>query len=411
MSYKIFKKVYIINNTYKMKKSILLISLLLLGSFAFAANEFPKFPMTIYGNIKIWSTNLAWWTLKVTNSSNQELASYNINQIWKYWSDNVGVLPLLLNEFSWKLNFTVSYNWKTYVVDSIDDSNRWNWCPSKSSITFVSENCRYDITLKEKNTNTWWSSSGWSSGWSSGKTSWWSSWGGSSASSNKSTQTNNKETWVVDWSNKVWSKTENKTDNKQQLNTNKNAWAKVPALVFTFKTPEYSKWNPSDVLPNWLTREMDDAYKFAYENWITTVNNIKDAKMNTPLTRIAMAKMLSNYAMNILWKEPDFSKWTVKFNDVTNKLNLEYDNAPTLAYQLGIMWQNMKDNNFRPNDIVTRAEFATALSRLLYSTPDWNPYYSNHLSKLKQKWIITDDDPKIKEKRWYVMIMLMRTVR
>ena len=30
----------------------------------------------------------------------------------------------------------------------------------------------------------------------------------------------------------------------------------------------------------------------------------------------------------------------------------------------------MPDNKFRPFDLVTRAEFATALSRMLYSTPD-----------------------------------------
>jgi hypothetical protein len=30
----------------------------------------------------------------------------------------------------------------------------------------------------------------------------------------------------------------------------------------------------------------------------------------------------------------------------------------------------MKNNNFRPNDEVTRAEFATALSRMLYNTED-----------------------------------------
>ncbi|MBR7036457.1 S-layer homology domain-containing protein [bacterium] len=30
----------------------------------------------------------------------------------------------------------------------------------------------------------------------------------------------------------------------------------------------------------------------------------------------------------------------------------------------------MPDNNFRPNDEVTRAEFATALSRMLYHTSD-----------------------------------------
>jgi len=152
--------------------------------------------------------------------------------------------------------------------------------------------------------------------------------------------------------------------------------------------------------------EFQNAYKFAYKNGITTSNSIDKAKMNSPLTRIAMAKMLSNYAINILGKVPNTSK-TIKFDDVTEKQNANYGNAVNLAYQLWIMWQ--WTNKFRPNDEVTRAEFATALSRMLYSTPDGKPYYSTHLRKLKQEWIITNDNPKIKEKRWYVMLMLMRS--
>jgi len=71
----------------------------------------------------------------------------------------------------------------------------------------------------------------------------------------------------------------------------------------------------------------------------------------------------------------------------------------------------MKNNNFRSNDIVSRAELVTALSRLLYGTKDWNDkYYTTHLKKLKEKWIITKDNPSIKEKRWNFMLMLMRTV-
>ena len=177
-------------------------------------------------------------------------------------------------------------------------------------------------------------------------------------------------------------------------------------------TAKKSDWNPSDILSNWYTRELNDAYQFAHENWITTTKNIGKAKMNSPLTRIAMAKMLSNYAINILWKQPDTSKWIIKFNDVTNKQNSDYGNAVTLAYQLWIMWQNMKNNNFRPNDEVTRAEFATALSRMLYNTEDWKwnaKYYDPHIAKLYNEWIITYTNPKTEEKRWYVMIMLMRT--
>ena len=126
-----------------------------------------------------------------------------------------------------------------------------------------------------------------------------------------------------------------------------------------------------------------------------------------------MAKMLSQYAINVLWKEPDTSK-VISFDDVSIKMNADYDNWVTLAYQLWIMWVNMKNNKFRPNDYVTRAEFATALSRLLYDTPDWeykgtSKYYLPHISKLAYEWILTNMDPSMKELRWYVMIMLMRS--
>ena len=131
--------------------------------------------------------------------------------------------------------------------------------------------------------------------------------------------------------------------------------------------------------------------------------------MNGYMTRIEMAKMLSQYAINILHQTPDLSKWMVNFKDVTDKMDKEYDDAVTLAYELWIMGINMPNNKFRPNDYVTRAEFATALSRMLYGTEDWRPnYYSTHIEKLKSEWIMTILNLNMLEVRWYVMIMLMR---
>jgi hypothetical protein len=136
--------------------------------------------------------------------------------------------------------------------------------------------------------------------------------------------------------------------------------------------------------------------------------------MNSNITRIEMAKMLSYYAINVLWKTPDTSK-TIKFKDVSNRKDKQYDNWVTLAYQLWIMWQNVKNNKFRPNDEVTRAELVTSLSRMLYWTPEWtnkwtSKYYEPHMAKLYNEWIITNTDPNLKEKRWYLMTMLMRSV-
>ena len=162
------------------------------------------------------------------------------------------------------------------------------------------------------------------------------------------------------------------------------------------------------------TNEQKESYSFAKSNWITTTSSIKEAKMNTSLKRIEMAKMLSYYAINVLWQEPDTSKWIVKFNDVSNKMDKQYDNWVTLSYQLWIMWQNMPKNNFRPNDEVTRAEFVTALSRMIYNTQDWKwkvKYYEPHMAKLYNEWIISNTNPKMKEKRWYVMTMLMRSAK
>ena len=101
-----------------------------------------------------------------------------------------------------------------------------------------------------------------------------------------------------------------------------------------------------------------------------------------------------------------------KFNDVSDQMDAEYNNAVSLAYQLWIMWINMPKNKFRPNDLVTRAEFATALSRMLYKIADWkDKYYSTHLAKLMEEKIITNDNPNLQELRGYVMIMLMRSAK
>lgn len=169
-----------------------------------------------------------------------------------------------------------------------------------------------------------------------------------------------------------------------------------------------SKWQT-------YTQEFQEAYEFAHEKWITTMNTIESANMDWKLTRIAMAKMLSQYAMNVLWQKPD-ETINNKFNDVTDKQNSDYDDWVTLAYQLWIMWQNMPNNRFRPNDEVTRAEFVTALSRMLYNTSDWEykstpKYYIHHMERLVKEWIITNDNPNMKELRGYVMIMLMRSVK
>jgi hypothetical protein len=86
-----------------------------------------------------------------------------------------------------------------------------------------------------------------------------------------------------------------------------------------------------------------------------------------------------------------------------------------VACKLWIMWLNQDwspAKKFNPNDKVTRAQFGTMLSRILY----WSKYNSNswkryipHLNALKKSWFMAKiDNPDMKEIRWFVMIMLKR---
>jgi len=169
--------------------------------------------------------------------------------------------------------------------------------------------------------------------------------------------------------------------------------------------------NPQAVQANGYTNEMNAAYEFAYANGITTMESIDDADMFEWLTRIAMAKMLSQYAINVLGKTPADVE-VPNFVDVSADLDAEYGNGVTLAYKLWIMWINMPNNKFLPYDTVTRAQFGTALSRLLFGLKDWeDAYYSTHLAKLRQEWIISNDDPTLEELRGYVMLMIMRSAK
>ena len=90
------------------------------------------------------------------------------------------------------------------------------------------------------------------------------------------------------------------------------------------------------------------------------------------------------------------------------------------------MWQESDwvtpAKSFNPNDYVTRAQFGTVLSRLLfgdvYNIKDESKVYMNawfwykdHLEALKRYWIMTKIDgdwPNSLERRGWVMLMLQR---
>ena len=71
------------------------------------------------------------------------------------------------------------------------------------------------------------------------------------------------------------------------------------------------------------------------------------------------------------------------------------------------------DGKFMPEAQVTRAQFATILSRLLYGDKYEGGalYYTKHLQALKDNGILTNilDPEHLIELKGYIMLMLMRS--
>ena len=212
-------------------------------------------------------------------------------------------------------------------------------------------------------------------------------------------------------------------------------WLKKDSCPNGDYSDSYYDWKCETVLSSWanvnkpeeFSQEFLDVYNWAYKNWITTMDTIKKARLDWVIIRSELAKMMSQFAINVMWAKPNIWKeWCDKFNDIANETD-ELKWYIKTACELWLMWlhadgKTVKDN-FDPNDYVTRAEFGTVLSRFLYwdennlHTQEFQgkaKWYSKHLSALKLNWIMTQIDEKritSKELRWYVMIMLMRSAQ
>ncbi|GHV25770.1 hypothetical protein FACS1894176_05140 [Bacteroidia bacterium] len=83
------------------------------------------------------------------------------------------------------------------------------------------------------------------------------------------------------------------------------------------------------------------------------------------------------------------------------------------ACSLGLMGMDME--YFQPYATVSRAQFGTVLSRLLYGNEyaGGKSYYAKHLQALKENGIMTQiDNPEAKvELRQWVRLMLMRSTK
>ena len=154
--------------------------------------------------------------------------------------------------------------------------------------------------------------------------------------------------------------------------------------------------------------ELEGAYDYAYGIGITTQSSIDTANMYGSLIRSHMAKMMVNYAVEVLGQTPDTSL-ACEFTDIANQSD-ELRGYIVEACQLGLMGQGI--TAFNPNGVVTRAQFGTVLSRALYGdmyNVDTTPYYAEHLLALQDAGIMNNiSNPNAVEVRGYVMLMMQR---
>jgi Leucine-rich repeat (LRR) protein len=185
-----------------------------------------------------------------------------------------------------------------------------------------------------------------------------------------------------------------------------NIWGFSSAAILV--EPEQVQNLAMNLNINNQSNELVRAYAYSYLKWITTMPTMAEADMHGPLSRIALAKMISKYVLSEGLQEIDTNK-KCDFPDVPDDLNKDYDDGVTKACQLGLMGVWIEE--FNPEGIVVRAEFGTVLSRALW----WDKYnsdevyYEKHLEALKKEWIMTKiDKPFDTEQRWWTMLTFLR---
>lgn len=164
-------------------------------------------------------------------------------------------------------------------------------------------------------------------------------------------------------------------------------------------------------------QEVIDAFAYASDLKITDSTNIEDANINEYILRKEAAKMMAIFAMKELNKTPSSTTWC-NFSDISNE-SIEVQEYIHLSCELWIMGlkkDGRPDTVFNPNAYITRAQFGTMLSRLLYGN-NYNihilspfPYYKKHLEILQQNNIMTKIDNPVtkKEIKSWIMLMMYR---
>lgn len=156
-------------------------------------------------------------------------------------------------------------------------------------------------------------------------------------------------------------------------------------------------------------------YTFAFNAGITMMTPCSKARLDDPITRAGLAKVLVVFAKNILkMKNNAEVRWCNNYQDI-EWVSADLTSYIITACEMGIMGIHTKYpdqalTDFMPTDLVSRAHLTTTTSRLVRGNEfdGGDPYRTKHMNKLKSEGIIENMTPSIKEKRGRVFIMLQK---
>lgn len=245
-------------------------------------------------------------------------------------------------------------------------------------------------------------------------------WGGGGGSSSSS-DTNKDKTPVTTWAQEQEHGSAELTGEVKKVDEPKEEKEEVKSEVKPIENMQFEEIKDvtadqlNKVDRTKLTKEQNeilDAYQWAYEHNVTTMVTLRDANPEWVVTRGHLAKMVVNYATNVLGQKiPEKIPSECRWNDYRSDWeSQEIKDYAVKACALWLMWLDMK--KFQPKVWVSRAQFGTIMSRLLWGKKyaGGKPYYRNHLNALKTNGIMTQIwNPEGRtELRQWVWLMLMR---
>lgn len=159
--------------------------------------------------------------------------------------------------------------------------------------------------------------------------------------------------------------------------------------------------------------ELNQAISWMYEKWLTVFNEPESFMASRWLRRDEAAKFYVQYAKQVMWKTPDYSKQWCNFKDL-NEAWSDLKDIIVESCQLWLFqWNNWK---FMPTQQLTNAQAITVFMRLRewYKDESWTHFANNYYESAHAQWFLYDTPLDNRENfdryttRWDVAKMLFR---